>query len=438
MKLFYDHLIVRMSTFWLMKKPLLRFAPVFAISLVLLSLGLLFSPISAQHPNDNIFVEDDFGSSFTLPSGIVVNSTGHIFVVDNGKVQVFDSNFLNTATITDSLITAWDVDVDDSGNIYVTDITNNQIQVFDSSRILINSFGSQGTADGQFDFPNGIAYDDVNDRIIVTDRENFRIQIFDSSGGLKVMFGFGVDDGTAVAQTCTSSCQAGISGTGNGQLGGAIGVDVDSAGNIIVADTFNDRIQVFTRTGVDTYAHDLTFGSSGSGPGQFNAVADVSVDSFGNIIAADFFNNRIQLFDKDGNFIDEIGTSGSSIGAPGSVTTDFSNPIGVDFDDSNRIFVAQQGGNLRVQILNHNAIPTIPLVFPLTEIQSKLTALDGTTDDDFSFSMAVSGDTAVVGAQNDDDLGTDSGSAYVFIKSGNTWMQQAKLTALDGAAEHTH
>ncbi len=40
-----------------------------------------------------------------------------------------------------------------------------------------------------------------------------------------------------------------------------------------------------------------------------------------------------------------------------------------------------------------------------------------------------------MGAYADDDNGTDSGSAYIFKRSGTTWAQQAKLTAADGAAE---
>ncbi|MFC2041905.1 FG-GAP repeat protein, partial [Chloroflexota bacterium] len=67
--------------------------------------------------------------------------------------------------------------------------------------------------------------------------------------------------------------------------------------------------------------------------------------------------------------------------------------------------------------------------------QAKLTASDGAGDDWFGSSVAISGDTAVVGAFYDDDNGADSGSAYVFVRSGTNWTQQAKLTASDGAAE---
>ena len=63
--------------------------------------------------------------------------------------------------------------------------------------------------------------------------------------------------------------------------------------------------------------------------------------------------------------------------------------------------------------------------------QAKLTASDGAASDLFGRSVAVDGDTAVIGADDDDDNGTNSGSAYVFTRSGTTWSQQAKLTASD-------
>ncbi len=66
--------------------------------------------------------------------------------------------------------------------------------------------------------------------------------------------------------------------------------------------------------------------------------------------------------------------------------------------------------------------------------QAKLTALDGAPLDAFGISVAISGDTAVVGSFLDDTTsGVDAGSAYVFVRDGTMWAQQAKLTALDAA-----
>ena len=66
--------------------------------------------------------------------------------------------------------------------------------------------------------------------------------------------------------------------------------------------------------------------------------------------------------------------------------------------------------------------------------QAKLTASDGVTNDVFGFSVSVNGDFAILGAYNDDDNGTNSGSAYIFKRSGTTWYEQYKLTASDAAA----
>jgi hypothetical protein len=66
--------------------------------------------------------------------------------------------------------------------------------------------------------------------------------------------------------------------------------------------------------------------------------------------------------------------------------------------------------------------------------QQKLTASDGAATDQFGWSVAISGDTVIVGAHNDDTAGgTDAGSAYIFTRSGTVWTQQQKLTASDGA-----
>ena len=67
--------------------------------------------------------------------------------------------------------------------------------------------------------------------------------------------------------------------------------------------------------------------------------------------------------------------------------------------------------------------------------ETKLTASDGTAYDFFGNSVSISDDTAVVGAVEDDDKGVDSGSAYVFRYNGSAWVQEAKLTASDGEAD---
>ena len=86
------------------------------------------------------------------------------------------------------------------------------------------------------------------------------------------------------------------------------------------------------------------------------------------------------------------------------------------------------------------ALGTIPVgsadaATPVANEIAKLASGDAQAADEFGYSVAISGDTAVIGARSDDDNGSDSGSAYVFKRNGTgTWAQQQKLTASDGAA----
>ncbi|MFV0542173.1 MAG: FG-GAP repeat protein [Marinicella pacifica] len=67
--------------------------------------------------------------------------------------------------------------------------------------------------------------------------------------------------------------------------------------------------------------------------------------------------------------------------------------------------------------------------------EAKLTASDGAQYDSFGQSVSLSGNRALVGAHNDDDKGSNSGSAYIFDFDGTNWIQSKKLTADDGAAD---
>jgi hypothetical protein len=66
--------------------------------------------------------------------------------------------------------------------------------------------------------------------------------------------------------------------------------------------------------------------------------------------------------------------------------------------------------------------------------EDKLLAADGATDDRFGLSVSISGDVALVGADGDDDNGSNSGSAYIFRYNGSSWVQEDKLLPSDGAS----
>ena len=69
------------------------------------------------------------------------------------------------------------------------------------------------------------------------------------------------------------------------------------------------------------------------------------------------------------------------------------------------------------------------------EQEAKLTASDGAEDDFFGMYLDIDGDTAIIGAANDDDEGEQSGSVYIFTRSDGLWTEEAKVTASDGEAD---
>ncbi|UCF08001.1 MAG: thrombospondin type 3 repeat-containing protein, partial [Thermoplasmata archaeon] len=92
-----------------------------------------------------------------------------------------------------------------------------------------------------------------------------------------------------------------------------------------------------------------------------------------------------------------------------------------------------QEGIITIIVEDFNAVYPITIDPWVFEQKAKLTASDGAAEDMFGGSVAIDGDTIVIGAPNDDDAGTDSGSAYVFVRSGGVWSQEAKLTANDAS-----
>jgi YD repeat-containing protein len=126
-------------------------------------------------------------------------------------------------------------------------------------------------------------------------------------------------------------------GWGNGELNNPFGVAVDSQDNVFVADTNNNRIQIFDSEG-NYIDH---FGGWGSQAGQFDTPMAIAVDSQDSVFVADTNNGRIQKFDSEGNYLDQFGSFGQGEG-------EFYCPGGIAFDPEGNIFVADLCDN-RIQ-----------------------------------------------------------------------------------------
>ena len=119
------------------------------------------------------------------------------------------------------------------------------------------------------------------------------------------------------------------------------GVAVDENGHIIVAEREGHCISIFDQDGKKI----KTFGTHGSGRGQFNIPCGVGVDRDGNIVVVDSRNYRIQKFTADGQYL-------TSAGKEGNGPLQFGGwPVGIGISERNRIYVCDNG-NHRVQILN--------------------------------------------------------------------------------------
>ncbi len=190
-------------------------------------------------------------------------------------------------------------------------------------------FGANGTSDGQFNTPHGIAIA-PDGTLYVADTNNNRIQHFSADGRFLNAWGSFGDSTTGNAPP----------GTFNQPWAVAVSPD---GGFVYVADTWNHRIQKFTATGTPltmwgTSLYDpTTNGSFGIwGP------RGIAVNAQGRVFVADTGNKRILVYDADGNFILQIGSEGLSIGQ-------FEEPVGLAFDPRGYLYVADTW-NQRVQV----------------------------------------------------------------------------------------
>ncbi len=282
------------------------------------------------------------GGEFMSPLyGLTIDHQGSLFVIDNGntRVQKFDGNgnFIllwgNFGTANGNFNNPTGIACDGKGDVYVCDTSNHRVQKFDGKLgHYLMKIGSRGNGEGQFNAPWDIAVDRVRGYLYVVDSANFRVQKFDEDGEFVMQWGsFGNNDG---------------------QFYFARGVAVDQHdGMVYVVDMGNHRIQKFdTSTNVLPQLVAKWGGGIGPGhassaqaqePGQFRSPWGITVDGAGDVYISDTGNQRIQKFDRDGNFITQWGGFGNADGQ-------FNFPYGVVVDHKGHVFVVDSG-NMRVQ-----------------------------------------------------------------------------------------
>ncbi len=312
---------------------------------------------------------------FNEPCGIVTDSSDFVYVVDrsNNRIQKFtsDGQFVekwgSLGTGDGQFYSPYGIAINGSGLVYVADTNNDRIQKFTSDGQFVEKWGSFGTGDGQFYSPYGIAINGSG-LVYVADTNNDRIQKFTSSGELVEKWGSMCrirSDGFG----CIDPDGAGPLEPGDGQFWLPSGVAVDNNGFVYVADMWNDRIQKFTPDGhfvtkwgsscdVDYPGYEMDcIDPDGAGPlergdGQFSVPSGISVDSGNFIYVTDTYNDRIQKFTSEGQFVTKWGRLGSEPGL-------FRYPSDLCISSTGKVYVSDSYNN-RIQVFEEVNILTNP------------------------------------------------------------------------------
>ena len=265
------------------------------------------------------------------------------------EVQVKPRRFRPVLSFGEQILkNPWGVAVNEQDEIVVSCFGNHKIHLFKSDGTHIKSFGGEGTQQGEFKRPAGIAFNAQN--IIVADPGNHRVQELSKQGQYLSHFG--------------------TQGSLDQQRNGPGGLSIDSDGNILVADMNNNLIKMFSLGGQflskigsegcftrpfhciqhDNYLivsdkgdHSVKlfdrkgnflykFGKKGNGDREFNVPHCLFMDKAGHLMVCDGGNHTIQVCELSGKFVAKFGTKGSGMG-------EFNTPISASALSDGKIIV---------------------------------------------------------------------------------------------------
>ena len=188
------------------------------------------------------------------------------------------------------------------GQIVVAEEGADCVTVFDHSGQKLRSFGHQGSGQSKLSSPRGVALCSDNTVLVASEHCVKKYSL----------------DGKFIASV-------GTEGSGQLEFQSPWGITINNHNRkIYVCDMDNHRIQVLN----EDLTYHSSFGSKGSGPGQFNKPEDIAFDSSGKMFVADRWNHRVQVFSPEGQFLYQFKERG-----PGMGNLSHPNSVSIDCDD---------------------------------------------------------------------------------------------------------
>ncbi len=315
------------------------------------------------------------GASLNSPSGVALDSAGNLYIADQGNHRIrkvtASTGVISTvagnggagyfgdglAATSASIRLPSSVAVDGADNLYIAEYGSHRIRKVTAATGVISTVAGNGTGgflgDGaaatsaRLNEPNDVAVDSAGN-LYIADQANQRIRKVTAADGF-------------INTVAGSNGTAGFTGDGaaatSARLGQPTGVAVDGAGNIYIADRFNQRIRKVTTVDgfINTVAGNGTQGFTGDGAAatgaRIRSPSGVALDSAGNFYIADTSNHRIRMVTASTGFISTVAGNGTqTYGGDGAAATlaRLNSPIALALDASGNVYIADLG-NYRIR-----------------------------------------------------------------------------------------